>query len=206
MEGVGWGANKYHSFSDISQNNDTCVSVVPVIVVISGLAYFQWYLRAHLQCFVYLCVEISGSRILKKRPTYYHEVNLKQNTQENKTNKKKKTMNEPSPLPTSCKKHLPSRAAFSLLGSYRCEKLEAWSLLRAPAPHHCNSSNTPVVDVGLTAKFVLRYPDSFSFTSPTGNLGRSRGTGGENRSWEEERKRRRGSGVQPRDFLEVCLG
>lgn len=62
----GGGSNKYHSFSDISQNNDTCVCVVPVIVVISGLAYFEWYLRAHLQCFVYLCAEISGSRILKK--------------------------------------------------------------------------------------------------------------------------------------------
>lgn len=88
--GRGWGEglNKYHSFSDISQNNDTCVSVVPVIVVISGLAYFQWYLRAHLQCFVYLCVEISGSR-KKKTLTYYLEVKLKQNTQENKTNKQK---------------------------------------------------------------------------------------------------------------------
>lgn len=126
------------------------------------------------------------------------------------TKKKKLWMNLlPSLHPPSCKKHLPSQAALSLLRSYRCEKLEAWSLLRAPAPHHCNSSNTPVVDVGLTAKFVLRYSASFSFTSPTGNLGRSGGTGGENRSWEgerEERKRRRGSGGQPRDFLEVCLG
>lgn len=101
-------------------------------------------------------------------------------------------MNEPPPLPTSCKKHLPSQATLSLLKSYRCEKLEAWSLLRAAAPHHCSSSNTPVVDVGLTAKFVLRYPASFSFTSPTGNLGHSGGTGGENRSREgrEEKEKR----------------
>lgn len=108
---------------------------------------------------------------------------------------------------------LPVRNTFhpkrlSLLWSYRCEKLEAWSLLRAPAGHHCDCSNTPVVDVGLTAKFVLRYSAGFSFTSPTGNLARSRGQEVRTPTWEgerKERKRRRGKRGQPRDFWEVPI-
>ena len=47
---------KYHSYSDISQDNDACVHVIPVIVVFCGLAHFKLYLRVHLKCFVYLYV------------------------------------------------------------------------------------------------------------------------------------------------------
>lgn len=47
---------KYHSFSDISQDNDACVHVISLIVVFCGLAHFKLYMRVHLKCFVYLYV------------------------------------------------------------------------------------------------------------------------------------------------------
>lgn len=68
-----WGGKKLnkkiHSFSDISQNNDACVHVIPVsVVVISGLAYFEWYLRAHLKCFcLFMCGDIWERNLKKKK-------------------------------------------------------------------------------------------------------------------------------------------
>lgn len=121
-------------------------------------------------------------------------------------------MSKPPFLHSSCfflqqTPSIPSR--FLSSWNRRCEKREARSLLREPAGHCGNRSNTPEVGIGLTAKFVAllcRFPLQY-FTSPTGSLARSRGEEVRTPTRERERggrrgKRRRG---QPNDFSEVPI-
>ena len=99
-----------------------------------------------------------------------------------------KTAHVCKPFPTNTHTHTPSipfvhvtntfhPKLLPLLGRCRCEKREARSLRQRPSGHHGNSSNKPVVGVGLTAKFVV-FPKtgfpSITLLPPTGSLGRSR--------------------------------
>lgn len=71
---------KYHRFSDISQDNDACVHVIPLIVVLCGLAHFKLYMRVNLKCFVYLHVwGYPGAGSKKICINYYSEFDFYQN-------------------------------------------------------------------------------------------------------------------------------